>query len=154
MADIGVITEEQYKAYKARAEENADILREYLRKKEDVSITDKDDLKDFLFNIMNEHGTIFTDISLDDETDTIFVSTVDGGRFVVTVSPVTADEALIELWAKKNPELMSLVLGVLNMRDLGVFTEEESDKYLSAILDKADNSVIEDLKSRLGTDEQ
>lgn len=154
MADIGVITEEQYKAYKARAEENADILREYLRKKEDVSITDKDDLKDFLFNIMNEHGTIFTDISLDDETDTIFVSTVDGGRFVVTVSPVTADEALIELWAKKNPELMSLVLGVLNMRDLGVFTEEESDKYLSAILDNADNSVIEDLKSRLGTDEQ
>ncbi|MCI9175965.1 MAG: hypothetical protein HFH49_13690 [Lachnospiraceae bacterium] len=154
MADIRVITKEQYKAYKARAEENVDILREYLRKREDSSITDKDDLKDFLFNIMNEHGTIFTDISLDDETDTIFVSTVDGGRFVVTVSPVTADEALIELWAKKNPELMSLVLGVLNMRDLGVFTEEESDKYLSAILDNADNSVIEDLKSRLGTDEQ
>lgn len=31
----------------------------------------KDDLKDFLFDILNEHDTIFTDISLDDETDTI-----------------------------------------------------------------------------------
>ena len=40
------------------------------------------------------------------------------------------------------------------MRDLGEFTEEETNRYLSAILDNADNSVIVDLKSRLRTDEQ
>ena len=57
----------------------------------------KDDLKDFLFEILNEHDTIFMDISLDDETDTIFIKSVDGENFIVTVSPVTADEVLIEL---------------------------------------------------------
>ena len=110
----------------------------------------KDDLKDFLFDILNEHDTIFTDISLDDETDTIFIKSVDGENFIVTVSPVTADEALIELWAKKNPELMSLALSVLNMRDLELFTEEEAHRYLSEIVEKANNSFVKDIKNRLG----
>lgn len=114
----------------------------------------KDDLKNFLFDIINENNTIFINIALDDETDTIFLETVNREQFMVTVSNLTADHALIELWAKKNPKLMSLALGVLNMRDLGEFTEEETNRYLSAILDNADNSVIVDLKSRLRTDEQ
>ena len=142
MADIEIITEEQRREYKAQVEENAGKLRELLLKKEDGTITNKDGLKNFLFDIMNKYNGMFAGISLDDETDTIFVNTVDGGRFIVTVSPVTADEALIELWAKKNPELMSLALGVLNMRELGAFTEEETNEYLSDILEKADNSVI------------
>ena len=136
LADIGIITEEQHREYQAQAEENAGILRKYSRKKEESSIIDKDALKDFLFDIMNEHDEMFADISLDDGTDTIYVRTVDGDKFIVTVSPVTADEALIELWTEKNPELMSLALGVLNMRDLGGFTEEEANSYLSSILEK------------------
>lgn len=134
--DIGIITEEQHRAYQAQAEENAGILRKYSQKKEEGSIIDKDALKDFLFDIMNEHDEMFADISLDDGTDTIYVRTVNGDKFIVMVSPVTADEALIELWTKKNPELMSLALGVLNMRDLGGFTEEEANSYLSSILEK------------------
>lgn len=146
MADIEIITEEQRREYKARVEENAGKLRELLLKKEDGAITNKDRLKDFLFDIMNKYDGMFADISLDDETDTIFVNTVDGGRFTVTVSPVTADKALLELWAKKNPKLMSLALGVLNMRSSGAFTEEEANGYLSSILERADNSGIESLK--------
>lgn len=42
---------------------------------------------------------------------------------------MTADETIIGLWAKKNPKLMSLALGTIYMRDLGVFTEEETDGY-------------------------
>ena len=146
MADIEIITEEQRREYKARVAENAGKLRELLLKKEDGAITNKDRLKDFLFDIINKYDGMFADISLNDETDTIFVNTVDGGRFTVTVSPVTADKALLELWAKKNPKLMSLALGVLNMRSLGAFTEEEANGYLSSILERADNSGIESLK--------
>lgn len=109
----------------------------------------KEDLKDFLFETLNEHDSLFSDLSLDDETDTIFIKSVDGENFIVTVSPVTTDEALIELWAKKNPELMSLALGVLNMRDLGGFTEEETHRYLSEIVGKADNSYAKNIKGRL-----
>ena len=108
-------------------------------------VMDVDELKNLLFEMLEGNGELFSDLSLDDETDTIFIKSVDGERFIVTVSPVTADETLIELWAKKNPELMSLALGVLNMRDLGAFTEEEADKYLSEILERADNSIVEDL---------
>lgn len=146
MADIEIITEEQRREYKARVAENAGKLRELLLKKEDGAITNKDRLKDFLFDIMNKYDGMFADISLDDETDTIFVNTIDGGRFTVTVSPVTAGKALLELWAKKNPKLMSLALGVLNMRSSGAFTEEEANGYLSSILERADNSGIESLK--------
>ena len=153
MADIEIITEEQRREYKARVAENAGKLRELLLKKEDGAITNKDRLKDFLFDIMNKYDGMFADISLDDETDTIFVNTVDGGRFTVTVSPVTADKALLELWAKKNPKLMSLALGVLNMRSLGAFTEEEANGYLSSILERADNSGIESLKFLSGMNE-
>lgn len=110
---------------------------------------DKDKLKDLLFEMLNEHDALFSDLSLDDETDTIFIKAVDGENFIVTVSPVTADEALIELWAKRNPELMSLALGVLNMRDLGGFTEEETHRYLSEIISKADNSCIGDMDNMI-----
>lgn len=103
-----------------------------------------DTLKYLLFDMLNGNR-VFSDVSLDDETDTIFINSFDGKRFIVTVSPVTADEALIELWAKKNSELMSLVLGITYMRDLGVFTGEEADEYLAEVIKRADNSVIGDL---------
>lgn len=102
---------------------------------------DKDKLKDLLFEMLNGNDTLFSNVALDDETDTIFITSSDGERFIVTVSPVTADEALIELWAKKNPQLMSLALGVLNMKSLGAFSEKEADNYLKQILDSADNSI-------------
>lgn len=109
----------------------------------------KDKLKGLLFEMLNEHDALFSDLSLDDETDTIFIKAVDGENFIVTVSPVTTDEALIELWAKRNPELMSLALGVLNMRDLGGFTDEETHRYLSEIISKADNSCIGDMDNMI-----
>lgn len=103
---------------------------------------DTNELKDFLYDIMNEHGTFFSEITLNDETDTIFVKTVDGQNFIVTVSPVTADKTIINLWAKKNPELMSIALNVVNMRDLGEITEEEAERYLSELVKRADNSSV------------
>ena len=83
-------------------------------------------------------------MSLDNETDTILVKAVGGEKFIVTVSPVTADETIIGLWAKKNPELMSLALSTIYMRDLGVFTEEETNDYLSKIIEYGDNSINRD----------
>lgn len=103
-----------------------------------------EELKNLLFEMLKGHDALFPDLSMDDETDTIFIKSVDGKRFIVTVSPVTADEAFIELWAKKNPELMSLALGVMYMRDLDVFTEEEVNGYLSEIIERADNSIVGD----------
>lgn len=109
----------------------------------------KKDLVNFLFGIMNKHDILFSDISLNDEIDTIFVKSVDGKRFIITVNLMIENEALIELWAKKNPELMSIALSVLNMWDLGIFTEEETHNYLSEIIEKADNSCIGDVKNRI-----
>lgn len=150
LEELEVITKNEYRKYKAETEKKQIYWKHIGCCKGERIIMHKDDLKDFLFDILNEHDTIFTDLSLDDETDTIFIKSVDGENFIVTVSPVTADEALIELWAKKNPELMSLALGVLNMRDLGEFTEEETHRYLSEIVGKANNSFVKDIKNRLG----
>lgn len=116
---------------------------------------DKESLKDLLFEMLNGHDKLFSELLLDDETDTIFIKSVDGERFIVTVSPVTADEVLIELWAKKNPEWMSLALGVMYMRDLDVITEKEANGYLSKIMKRADNSIIGDWRNlgKSGIDE-
>lgn len=132
----GIITENEKKRYQSEVAEKAAVLKE-IAGDEVRNIMDKDKLKDFIFEMLNENDEIFSDVSLDDETDTIFLTVVGGKRFIVTVSPVTADEAIIELWAKKNPELMSVAIGVIYMRDLGIFTEEETDKYLSKIVEKA-----------------
>lgn len=112
-----------------------------------------EELKNLLFEMLKGHGELFPELSQDDETDTIFIKSADGKRFIVTVSPVTSDEALIELWAKKNPKLMSMALGVMYMRDLEAFTEKEADEYLSKIIERADNSIIGDLKGKLGKSE-
>lgn len=107
-----------------------------------------EELKNLLFEMLKGHDALFPDLSMDDETDTIFIKSADGKRFIVTVSPVTADEAFIELWAKQNPELMSLALGVMYMRDLDAFTEEEVNEYLSKIIERADDSIVGDLMGK------
>lgn len=76
-------------------------------------------------------------MSLNDETDTLFITTVDGKRFIVTVSPMTEDKSLTELWEKKNSQLVTIALGVIYMRDLEIFSEEETNKYLSEIVKMA-----------------
>ena len=76
-------------------------------------------------------------MSLNDETDTFFITTVDGKRFIVTVSPMTEDKSLTELWEKKNSQLVTIALGVIYMRDLEIFSEEETNKYLSEIVKMA-----------------
>lgn len=97
LADIGIIMEEQREGYKAKVEGSAGRLRAYLRRRGNGSAMDKDALKGFLFDVMKEYDELFEDISLDDGTNTLFVTAVDEERFIVTVNPVTADEALIEL---------------------------------------------------------
>lgn len=131
-----IITEKEYRKYQSEVVKKAAMLKKIVGYKMG-NIMDKDKLKDYLFEILNENDELFSDVSLDDETDTLFITTVDGKRFIVTVSPMTEDESLTELWEKKNSQLMTVALGVIYMRDLEVFTEEETNKYLSEIVKKA-----------------
>lgn len=131
-----IITEKEYRKYQSEVVKKAARLKKIVGYKMG-NIMDKDKLKDYLFEILNENDELFSDVSLDDETDTLFITTVDGKRFIATVSPMTEDESLTELWEKKNSQLMTIALGVIYMRDLEVFTEEETNKYLSQIVKKA-----------------
>ena len=98
-----IITENEHKKYQSEVVKKASLWKRIARN-EVKNIMDKDKLKDFLFEILNENDELFSDVSLDDETDTLFLTSVGGKRFIVTVSAVAADKAIIELWAKKNPE--------------------------------------------------
>jgi hypothetical protein len=131
-----IITEKKYRKYQSEVVKKAAMLKKIVGYKIG-NIMDKDKLKDYLFEILNENDELFSDVSLDDETDTFFITTVDGKRFIVTVSPMTEDESLTVLWEKKNSQLMTIAFGVIYMRDLEVFTEEETNKYLSEIVKKA-----------------
>ena len=135
-----IITENEHKKYQSEVVKKASLWKRIARN-EVKNIMDKDKLKDFLFEILNENDELFSDVSLDDETDTLFLTSVGGKRFIVTVSAVAADKAIIELWAKKNPELMSIVLGVVYMRDLGGSRKKKQVNIYQKLL-KGQNNVF------------
>lgn len=132
-----IITEYEYRKYQSKVVKKAATLKRIVEYKTG-NIMDKDKLKDYLFEILNENDELFSDVSLDDETDTLFITTVDGKRFMATVSPMTEDKSLTELWEKKNSQLVTIALGVIYMRDLEVFSEDETNKYLSEIVKMAE----------------
>lgn len=116
---------------------------------------DKNGLKNWMFELFNNHGSLFSDISLYDEADTLFVKSTNGQMFSITVNAMTENEALLHLWAKKNPRLMPVALGILNLRDLDVLTEEEYEEYLSAVVGHSDTSGmgnVKDMLEKLGKD--
>lgn len=109
----------------------------------------KNGLKDWLFELFNEHDSLFSDISTDDGADTLFVKSADGQMFSITVNAITDDEALLNIWAKKNPGYTSVALGILNLRDLDALTAEEFEQYLSAVIERSDTSGIDNVKDML-----
>lgn len=55
---------------------------------------DKNRLKDWIFELFNEHDDLFSDISLHDDVDALFVKCTNGRWFSITVNAMTEQEAM------------------------------------------------------------
>lgn len=110
---------------------------------------DNNALKDWLFELLNGHDYLFSDVSLYDEADTLFIKSTDGQWFSITVNAMTENQALLNLWGKEHPELMSIALTVRMLRDLDILTKDEYEEYISSVVEHSDTSGIYNVKDML-----
>ena len=45
----------------------------------------KNEMKDLLFDTLNEHDTLFSDITLNDTLNSLIVTSIDKERFIITI---------------------------------------------------------------------
>ncbi|MEY8393051.1 hypothetical protein AALA98_17230 [Lachnospiraceae bacterium 45-W7] len=148
LLDWEIITKEKCREFQAETCKYVGSMQDggiIQRKK----IMDKDGLKNWLFEIFNEHDSLFFDVSLYDEADTLFVKSSDGQRFSITVNAITDNTTLLNFWAKKNPGLMPVALGILYLKNLDILTKTEYEKYISAVIERSDSSDIRDIREIL-----
>lgn len=87
------------------------------------------EMKDLLFEILNEHDTLFSDIALDDMKDALIVTSIGKKKFALIVENIEKDEEMIRLWTKENPATLNIEIALIQMADAGIISEEERVKY-------------------------
>lgn len=89
----------------------------------------KDELKGWLFGILNENGSIFK-VSLNETLDILQVETLRGQSYTIRVEDFdnTAKKKVKESYA-----VLSLSMSVLGLFDLGVIDNKKAKKYLAKL---------------------
>ncbi len=90
----------------------------------------KDELKDWLFDILNENDSIFEDIALNEKMDILEVKTLSGQNYMIKVDS-------FEDVAKKNANegyaVLSLSMSVLGLLDFGIIDNKNARRYLTKL---------------------
>lgn len=87
------------------------------------------EMKDLLFEILNEHDTLFSDVALDDTRDALIVTSIDKKKFSLIVENMDEGREVIRLWAKENPATLNIEIALIQMADAGIISKEEREKY-------------------------
>mgnify|MGYP007046661174 FL=1 len=101
-------------------------VQNYSERKENMTTND---MKDLLFEILNEHDTLFSDVALDDTRDALIVTSIDKKKFSLIVENMDEGREVIRLWAKENPATLNIEIALIQMADAGIISEEEREKY-------------------------
>ena len=148
LLDWEIITEEECRKFQSETSKYVHSMPENGMKQMKKSM-DKDGLKNWLFEIFNRHNSLFFDIYLCNEADTLFVKSPDGQRFSITVNAIADNKTFLNLWEKKNPGFMPVALGILNLKNLDILTEKEYEEYLSAVIEHSNSSGFGNIKAML-----
>lgn len=108
LLDLGIIAESKYKTYQSKVVPKADILKTLVGY-EPGNIMDKNELKECLLEITNGN--------------------------IAPFCSMTEYKLLMELSEKKNSQLMIAALGVIYMRNFEILSVEETNKYLTKIVE-------------------
>lgn len=101
-------------------------VQNYSERKENMTTNE---MKDLLFEILNEHDTLFSDVALDDTRDALIVTSIDKKKFSLIVENMDEGREVIRLWAKENPATLNIEIALIQMADAGIISEEEREKY-------------------------
>lgn len=92
-------------------------------------IMTKDQVKDLLFEILNEHDSLFTDLTLDDTLNSLIITFIDKEKFIITVNDFKENEITIRHWVRNSPATLAIEMALIILADLKIITEEEREKF-------------------------
>lgn len=104
----------------------------------------KNEMKDLMFEVLNEHDSLFKDITLSDVLDALIINPIDDENiFIIKVDYLKDKEDIIRLCARKNPAFLSMGLAIMQLRDLEIIDEDTAKNYMTEVAKYADTLEIQ-----------
>lgn len=104
----------------------------------------KNEMKDLMFEVLNEHDSLFKDITLSDVLDALIINPIDDESiFIIKVDYLKDKEDIIRLCARKNPAFLSMGLAIMQLRDLEIIDEDTAKNYMTEVAKYADTLEIQ-----------
>lgn len=99
----------------------------------------KNEMKDLMFDVLNDHGLLFKDVTLSDALDALIINPIDDENiFIIKVDYLKDREDVIRLCARKNPAFLSMGLAIMQLCDLEIIDENIAKDYMAEIAKHAD----------------
>lgn len=99
----------------------------------------KNEMKDLMFDVLNEHDSLFKDVTLSDALDALIINPIDDENiFIIKVDYLKDREDVIRLCARKNPAFLSMGLAIMQLCDLEIINEDTAKNYMAEVAKHAD----------------
>lgn len=104
----------------------------------------KNEMKNLMFEVLNEHDSLFKDITLSDVLDALIINPIDDENiFIIKVDYLKDREDIIRLCARKNPAFLSIGLAIMQLCDLEIIDEDTAKNYMSEVAKHTDTLEIQ-----------
>lgn len=99
----------------------------------------KNKMKDLMFDVLNEHDSLFKDVTLSDALDALIINPIDDENiFIIKVDYLKDKEDVIRLCARKPPTFLSMGLAIMQLCDLQIINEYTAKNYMAKVAKHAD----------------
>lgn len=99
----------------------------------------KNEMKDLMFDVLNDHDSLFKDVTLSDALDALIISPIDNENiFIIKIDYLKDREDVMRLCARKNPAFLSMGLAILQLYNLGIIEEDVANDYMAKVAKHAD----------------
>ncbi len=98
----------------------------------------KNEMKDLMFDVLNEHDSLFKDVTLSDALDALIINPIDDeNTFIIKVDYLKNRENITRLCARKNSASLSIELAILQLCDLGIIEKCVANEYIAEVAKQA-----------------
>lgn len=99
----------------------------------------KNEMKDLMFDVLNDHDSLFKDVTLSDALDALIINPIDDENiFIIKVDYLKDREDVMRLCARKNPAFLSMGLAIMQLCELKIIGEDTAKNYMAEVAKHAD----------------
>lgn len=101
-------------------------------------------MKDLMFDVLNEHDSLFKDVTLSDTLDALIINPIDDENiFIIKVDYLKDNEDVIRLSARKSPAFLSIGLAIMQLCDLEIVDEDTAQNYIAEVAKHVDKLELQ-----------